>query len=421
MNDFRQPFKPAIEYLKQKIALPTHTYRDIEGRANDRSFVVAGALKEALLADLLGAIIQGEKTGTRTEEFAKNFDKIVAKNGWTGWTGENSKSGRAWRARTIYETNLRTSYAAGRYKQMTDPDMVKVRPYWQYRHGLTRRPKNPRLDHKALDGLVLACDDPMWDKIYPPNGWNCSCGVVPLSQRQLERMGKNAPDPSPRLPMRKEFDSKTGEMVEIPQGIALGWDHAPGKDWASGLIPPELQKPLRRSHEAAEPLPDLIPLKSIARPSKAGTLPEGKQAEFYVDAVMAMVGAKRGADGAKLIRDAAGHGVVISDKMFKTNEGNWKVFKRERAQHLLKAFEALVDPDEIWVDWHQVYSTGKVFLRRRYVRFDPKIPSVGVFEWGADGWLGTTSFPVDDPSERKRENYINNQRRGALLWRRPKS
>jgi hypothetical protein len=53
----------------------------------------------------------------------------VATHGW------DFKGGRNWRTRVIYQTNLQTSYAAGRYQQLTDPDMLKVRPYWRYVHS----------------------------------------------------------------------------------------------------------------------------------------------------------------------------------------------------------------------------------------------------------------------------------------------
>ena len=89
----------------------------------------------------------------------------------------------------IYETKLRTAHQAGRLAQMRDPDVVKARPFWQYIHGETREPKPPRAEHLALDGKVWRLDDPIWQRIYPPNGWGCRCGVVALSDNQLAAQG----------------------------------------------------------------------------------------------------------------------------------------------------------------------------------------------------------------------------------------
>jgi hypothetical protein len=37
-----------------------------------------------------------------------------------------------------------------------------------------------RDSHLALDGKIFAASDPIWDVIYPPNGWNCRCYITPL-------------------------------------------------------------------------------------------------------------------------------------------------------------------------------------------------------------------------------------------------
>ncbi|QQV91569.1 head morphogenesis protein /portal protein [Winogradskyella phage Peternella_1] len=34
-----------------------------------------------------------------------------------------------------------------------------------------------RDEHRTLDGFTAAIDDPIWDKIYPPNDWRCRCYV----------------------------------------------------------------------------------------------------------------------------------------------------------------------------------------------------------------------------------------------------
>ena len=79
---------------------------------------------------------------------------------------------KAWRIRTIYQTNIRTSYAAGRYKQLKESGVK----FWIYRHN--ENVVRPRQHHLELDGLCLPADDPFWQTNYPPNGWGCRCYVV---------------------------------------------------------------------------------------------------------------------------------------------------------------------------------------------------------------------------------------------------
>ena len=105
----------------------TERWDDITRAAHDRAFIVAGAAKADLLTDLRGAVDQAVQGGS-LGQFRKDFDRIVATRGWTGWTGEGSAAGVAWRTKVIYQTNLLTSHAAGRYRQLTDPDTLDSRP-----------------------------------------------------------------------------------------------------------------------------------------------------------------------------------------------------------------------------------------------------------------------------------------------------
>lgn len=162
------PFAEALAFFRAKLNLPTQHWDDLLGAAHDRAFVVAGAMHADLLADLRAAVDRAIADGTTFESFRKDFERIVAERGWTGWTGENTKGGQAWRARTIYDTNLFTSYSAGRHRQMKE--VADRRPYWRYRHS----PASvvPRPEHLAWDGVILRHDDPWWSTHYPPCGWN---------------------------------------------------------------------------------------------------------------------------------------------------------------------------------------------------------------------------------------------------------
>lgn len=427
-GEFRQPFNPQLDYFRHKVSLPSKGWRDLEGRAHDRGFVVAGVEKEAVLSELRQAIDKAIEKGTTLEEFRRDFDKTVEKHGWIGGAGEDR---RDWRTRVIYETNVRTSYQAGRLKQMRDPDVLALRPWWMYRHADLRTPETPRIEHQGWDGLILRHDDPFWLTHFPPNGWLCTCGMRPLSKRERDReqekRGKPAgPDEAPPLNLRPVKDPKTGETVYVPEGVGFGWDHMPGDSWERGLVPSELQRPLPASdalpvgaRSNAKPA-DLPPLKGLSEPSKVGRLKEGEAVETYVDAVLGLFGAARGEDGAAVYRDKAGGAVVISESLFKDPSGAWKVFKGKRAEEYLQAAEALKDPDEIWVDWERNTKTGEVTMRRRYLRHDGQNPQLAVFEWGKSGWSGTTLFPPMNADPKRRDAYVDNQRHGALLYRRPK-
>ena len=216
------PFAEQIAFFRGKLNLPTASWTDLWQEAHDRAFVVAGAAKDDLVADLRTAVDQAIDDGTTLETFRSRFDEIVEKHGWS------YKGGRDWRTRVIYETNLRTSYAAGRYRQLKD--ITDRRPYWRYRHS--EASEEPRIKHLAWDGLVLRHDDPWWDTHYPPNGWGCKCYVESLGEAELAALGKSGPDEAPAIKLRTVTVGASGpnpRTVDVPDGIDPGWAYAPGK------------------------------------------------------------------------------------------------------------------------------------------------------------------------------------------------
>lgn len=116
--DFRLPFQEQNNFFEQKLNLPTDHWDNIKSAAHDRAFILAGAAKADLITDLRSAVNQAILEDDGLDRFRARFDEIVNKHGWS------YKGGRDWRTKIIYETNLRASYAAGRYVQLTDPALL---------------------------------------------------------------------------------------------------------------------------------------------------------------------------------------------------------------------------------------------------------------------------------------------------------
>jgi len=210
----RQPFAEQVAFFRNKLQhlIPTNRYDDIRNEQHDIGFMVAGATKADLLADLSRSIEKAISQGVGIEQWRKEFFEAVEKHNWHGWTGESTKAGQAWRTRVIYQTNAQTSYSAGRFAQLTEGEFK----YWVYHHNDSV--KNPRLQHLAWDGMALPPSDPFWQAHYPPNGWGCQCYVTGArSERAVIRQG--------------------GRLDKQPPADALGvdkdWRYAPGASVAS--------------------------------------------------------------------------------------------------------------------------------------------------------------------------------------------
>ncbi len=250
---FRRPFRfqvAAFRLRLQQLA-PTARWTDIWQSQHDRAFMVAGAMKADLLADLAAAVDKAVSQGTSLEEFRRDFRRIVEDRGWHGWTGEDSARGRAWRTRVIYRTNMATSYAAGRWAQLREAGY----PFIIYHHGNSLE---PRVQHLAWDGLVLEADHPFWATHAPPNGWGCSCYVS--GARTMDQARRLGGKPGKELPDGWQTrDPRTG----APIGIDKGWAYAPGASVADVVaqiaaklpnLPPPLASDL--SQHIRQPVPE---------------------------------------------------------------------------------------------------------------------------------------------------------------------
>lgn len=420
---FSQPFKEQIDYFTQKRVKPTKAWTDAMRGIHDRAFVIAGAVDTAMLSDFQTAIAKAMTDGTGLDAFRKDFDRIVEQYGWK-YKGEHG-----WRTRVIFETNIRTSYMAGRLKQMRDPDVVRSRPFWEYRHGETRQPKVPRKAHLAWHGKIYRHDDPWWEKHFPPNDWFCSCGVRTLSLADLKRRGKTGPDTAPGELFSPIIDPVTGQLTEKPQGVGYGWDYQPGHLWEQGLVPSSLldqatallENPrMAVSIDVPEPIETLV---AQAKKFAAKPLPSGLEPEDYVRGFLKPFGADIGQ--AVLFEDAAGTKVPVSDQLFRDRRGEFKVLKRERAELTPLLAEALLDPDEIWIGVARKKDPvnpdlEELIVDRRYIRADVKSGLLVIFEIGERFWDAITAYTATTKTGKPDLKSLDRRRGGKLVYKRAK-
>ncbi len=221
-------FTEAIDFFRDKFRLPTRTWTDLWQGMHSKAFVVAGAQSDALLKDFQDALLKAMEGGLTLEDFRKDFDRIVATHGWS------YRGSRGWRSRVIFNTNMRTAGAAGRWAQIER--LKQVRPYIRYVAVMDQR---TRPLHRQWHGTVLPVDDPWWNTHFPPCGWNCRCSVQSLSERDLKRFGyKVSPSAPPSPLVSRAVNTPSGVvLVKTPEGIDPGFAYNPGK-FESGGPPP---------------------------------------------------------------------------------------------------------------------------------------------------------------------------------------
>lgn len=225
------PPREAVEYFQAKGFRTSFAWQDVWQGEHARAFTVAKAMQLDVLEDIRGAVDRAITGGTTLAQFRKDLEPLLRAKGWWGrqrqvdpLTGEDRlvQLGSPRRLRTIFDVNLRTSYAAGRWDQIQRTK--RVRPFLRY---VSVQDSRTRPEHLAWHGTVLPIDHAWWETHLPPNGWNCRCTVRQLSAREAEAIG--GVTAAPEVHTRAWRNRRTGEAIQVPEGIDPGWDYHVGR------------------------------------------------------------------------------------------------------------------------------------------------------------------------------------------------
>lgn len=88
--------------------------------------------------------------------------------------------------KTNLNTAVASSYQAAQYNRLQDPYMKALYGYYMY---MTMDDGKVRDEHMTLHGRIWRNDDPVWDVIWPPQGWNCRCRVEPMTADEVMEAG----------------------------------------------------------------------------------------------------------------------------------------------------------------------------------------------------------------------------------------
>jgi hypothetical protein len=395
------PFAEQIAFFRRKLNLPTNTWTDIWQEAHDHAFVVAGANRMDLVEDFRAAIDSAIADGTTLAQFRKDFDAIVAKHGWS------YNGGRNWRSRVIYETNLRSSYAAGRYAQLQA--LKKTMPFWRYRHS--DAVMHPRPLHLAWNGLVLHADDPWWQKHFPPNGWGCQCTVEALDELDLADLGKDGPDTAPPEDMQAVTVGITGpspRTIETPAGVDPGFGYTPGADaWTRQQAQRGVGTDEAQAAAASPPLPDTT-AEDLGRPASVPFAPAPvplDEPQKAPEQVVTVLRELLGADSR--VFDVRGLPVAVDA------EALGAVIAPADAEYLPLLLDAVADPFEVWTMLEQAADAESYRVRGSIIKGytlpggDRIIVVIDQQDGSVIGWTLAAGSDAE---------VVNARRRGLLWW-----
>jgi len=259
----RLPPKEASDYLKGRGQLtPTFSWQDLWHEEHAQQFTVSRLARMDILKAMQDGITASVNGDLSRRDWIKSTKALLQKEGWWGEkevldpvTGETviTKFDPA-RLALIYDTNTRMAHSAGLWQRVERNK--KTHPYVRY---VTKGDERVRASHRKWHNLVLPVDHPLWQTIWPPNGWRCRCWATSLSQSEYDKgyseyrppyeynpdgsvkrippvvrapFNKTAPD----LVMREWVNKRTGEVSRVPVGIDPGFDYNPGRARDSAML-----------------------------------------------------------------------------------------------------------------------------------------------------------------------------------------
>lgn len=235
---FDVPPTQAISYFKAKGLRQTFSYADMLGEAHDHAFTVAKMMDVDLLGQVRASLDSALANGTPFKEWADNLLPTLQAAGWWGrkavtdpLTGQTivAQLGSPWRLETIFRTNMQTAYAAGHWREIES--QADLAPFLMYDAVDDLRTREA---HRAWDRKVLPVSSAWWKTHYPPNGWNCRCGVIQLDATEVKRLGLDVSTP-PDAGTYNWKNPRTGEMQKVPVGLDPGFDKNAGATYLKAV------------------------------------------------------------------------------------------------------------------------------------------------------------------------------------------
>jgi SPP1 gp7 family putative phage head morphogenesis protein len=354
----------AIAFFRAKGFAIGFNWQDIFKQEHVRDFTVAKAMTRDLLEDFRSAVDKALAEGTTLATFRKELQPTLEAKGWWGKkvmldpaTGQHEvvQLGSPRRLKTIFDTNVRTAYQAGKWERVQRSK--KAFPFLEYSAVMDGR---ERPEHGAWDGIILPVDHPWWDTHYGPCDWNCRCTAVARSQRMLDREGKTVSAVPPANDMLSWTNTRTGETGELEAGIGKGWDYNVGKEYLRGLAP--------------TPLPESFDGEEIDAAELSGAQ------RALIDRFLAAFGVEPGGEAIWMDRDgwplSIGRGWFIgADRRVRLPTGAAGVV-------MARIAAAIVEGDASWV-WVRG-ADGRALLMRRYTRTAKGATTL--VDVGRDGW-----------------------------------
>lgn len=231
---------------------------------------------------------------------------------------------------TEYNTAILVAQSTATYHRLSA--QTDVFPFWKY---TTAGDELVRHSHQLLDGLILRADDPRWKKIYPPNGFNCRCYIVPrmaqeVSDVDFEKMNAQA-DAYLESPAYEREKNRGWGMNKSELGVVFTKDQM-----YQHRIPGETNTKIN----ALEPKDYNLPAADFAPQQATEPMPS------FANTISNWLDSLEVIRNVKILRDWQKRPITIDV----TNFNKTVASKTNKGKLITALQDALKNPDEVWIN-----------------------------------------------------------------------
>ncbi|HYH63939.1 MAG TPA: phage minor head protein [Urbifossiella sp.] len=171
----------AAEFVRSRLATTPAEFARLDADAQRAAFTVAQAVTLDAVERVREAVADDVARGGTPKEFAAAVREAIGASALADAQIE-----------AMYRTHTARAYSAGQQDVLDHPLVTDEFPYLEYSatHDGRVRAEHLAMEQLGLDGTaVYRRDDPVWQRFYPPWGWQCRCIVIPLSVEDAAAKG----------------------------------------------------------------------------------------------------------------------------------------------------------------------------------------------------------------------------------------
>jgi len=180
-------FVEASSWFRERVAVTRDEWSMMTYEARRQSFTLAGTQQLEVVQTVMDSLQRAIDKGTPIDKWRQDVQESLGKK----FAGLNPSY-----LDTAFINANQQAYNAGRFEQMSRPEVTKVLKYWRFDSVFDG--KESKVCHDC-HGTILPHDHPWWKTHWPPMHHRCRSQPRALTERMTKRAGGVTAAPKPKI------------------------------------------------------------------------------------------------------------------------------------------------------------------------------------------------------------------------------